>query len=84
MSKRYSITVRGKFHTWSFPVTAKSAWVEEWRNDDLEIEEIVNTIPVWAVDVGLLRACMFIQDLFYLQSPFGKSQLRKDFEDDTG
>ncbi|HMX28714.1 MAG TPA: hypothetical protein PKC13_24220 [Blastocatellia bacterium] len=72
MRKRYSITVRGQFYTWSFAVDAEPAHVEDWRADGLEVNELLNVIPEWAVSLGLTRIWCFAQDLFYLRNPFAK------------
>ena len=50
---RYTITVRGKRRTWSLDLDADPRFVEEWRADGLEIDEVINTIPAWWVDLGL-------------------------------
>ena len=34
----------------------------DWRADGLEIDEIVNVIPEWAVAAGLLRPWVQVQD----------------------
>lgn len=68
--KLYSLTVRGKTHTWSFHTYIDPRYVEEWRADGIEIDEIVNTIPEWVVDIGLTRAWCFVQDVFHFRNPF--------------
>ncbi len=70
--KLYGLAIKGKEHTWSFDVYVDSRYVEEWREDGIDIEEIVNTIPVWIVDLGLTRAWCFFQDCFYFKNPFRK------------
>jgi len=62
--KLMSVEVRGKEKSWSFNFYGNPKHLEEWRNDDLEINEIVNIVPGWAVDVGLMGVWMFFQDLF--------------------
>lgn len=64
MKRLMSIEVRGKEHEWSFNFYGNPKHLEGWRNDDLEINEIVNTIPEWVVDYGLMGPWIFFQDLF--------------------
>lgn len=68
--KRYSLIVRGERSTWSFDVLAKPEHVEDWRRDGLIVEEVINTIPVWVADLGLVRAWCFAQDIFFFRNPF--------------
>lgn len=64
MSKLYSITIRGKQHTWSFDCFVNPEFVDEWRADGIEIDEMVNTIPEWVADLGLSGVWCFLQDLW--------------------
>jgi hypothetical protein len=64
MKKLLSIEVRGNTNEWSFNFYGDPKYLEEWREDGLEINEIVNTIPEWVVDMGLTRLWIFFQDLF--------------------
>ena len=69
MKKTYSITVQGKTNKWSFDFTGNSKHINEWREDGLEIDEIVNTIPEWIVYIGLAGIWMFFQDKFNFKNP---------------
>jgi len=71
LRKRYSLTVRGRHHTWSFTIDAPPEHVADWRADGLEVDELLNTVPEWAVRAGLLRVWVFVQDCFYWRKPFG-------------
>lgn len=64
MKQLLSIEVRGHEHEWSFNFYGDPKHLDEWRDDGLEVVEIVNTIPSWAVDLGLTKIWFFIQDLF--------------------
>lgn len=68
--KRYSLVIRGNYKTWSFDILAKPEHVADWRADGFEVDEIVNTIPLWVAELGLARAWVFCQDVFYLRNPF--------------
>ncbi len=72
MKKLYSIKVKGREKTWSFLCELDPQYLSEWREDGLEIDEIVNVVPVWVVDWGLTRVWCVFQDLFYLKNPFRK------------
>ena len=70
MSKRLSITVKGKDETWCFDILADSKYIQEWLDDGLDIVVIENTIPMWVNEIGLTRAWVFMQDLFNFRNPF--------------
>jgi hypothetical protein len=70
MKKLYALTVRGRQREWSFHVDVDPRYVPEWRADGLEIDEIVNTIPEWIVDLHLTRVWCFCQDIFNFRNPF--------------
>ena len=68
--KRLTITVRGKEKAWSFETIGDTKYLNDWRADGLEIDELCNTIPGWAVNVGLTRPWCFCQDVFNFKNPF--------------
>ena len=71
MKRLYGLMVRGNHRTWSFHVEIDPKYLEEWRADGLVIEEIVNIIPKWYVDLGLpVGTWCFIQDILNLKNPF--------------
>jgi len=54
MSKKtYCLNVRGRKKEWCFLVEIDPKYINEWREDGLQIDEVVNTIPQWYVDLGL-------------------------------
>jgi len=65
MKRRYALMIRGKRKEWSFPVWAEPEHVEEWRADGLIVDEVLNVIPQWAVDLGLARIWVWVQDLLW-------------------
>jgi hypothetical protein len=70
MAKRYSLTVRGATHLWSFDVLVDPQYVAEWRADGLDLEEVVNVIPAWVVQLGLVRPWCLAQDVFHFRHPW--------------
>jgi hypothetical protein len=68
--KLLSVTVQGKEKKWSFNFYEDPKYIQEWRNDGLVIYEILNTVPVWVVDFGLLKPWVFFQDVFNFKNPF--------------
>ena len=64
MKKLMSVEVTGASKTWSFLFYGDPKYLEEWRNDGLEVDEIINTIPEWVMDLGLTRPWIFLQDIF--------------------
>ena len=74
MSKKlYALTVRGHQYRWDFPVMVDPKYVEEWRRDGIEIDEVCNTIPGWVAEAGLETAWCFFQDIFHLKNPFARN-----------
>ena len=68
MKKLLSITVKGQTKEWAFNFYGDPRHLEKWREDGLEVNEIVNTIPGWIADIGLARPWVFFQDLFNFSS----------------
>lgn len=65
MKKLCSITIKGKTKIWAFNAYLDTKYLEEWREDGIEIDEIENIIPVWIVDIGLTKLWCFIQDIWH-------------------
>jgi hypothetical protein len=53
MNQLISVTVRGKSKTWAFNFRGDPKYLAEWRADGLKTDEVLNTIPVWAHELGL-------------------------------
>lgn len=70
MKKLLSLEVKGKNKTWSFNFYGDTKYLNDWREDGLNINEVVNTIPEWAVNIRLTRIWIFIQDIFNFRNPF--------------
>jgi hypothetical protein len=66
----HTVTVRGNGHRWGINTYITKETASDWRADGLEVEEILNVIPVWIVDLGLVRPWCFLQDLFNFRNPF--------------
>ena len=64
MKTLLSIEVKGNDHAWSFSFYGDPKYLDEWREDGLEINAIVNVVPAWVVDLGLTKIWIFIQDIF--------------------
>jgi len=64
MKKLLSVEVKGAEHNWSFNFYGDPKHLEDWREDGLEVNEIINTVPEWVVDCGLAKPWIFFQDVF--------------------
>lgn len=63
MTKLYGLCVKGKHKEWCFAIFGTEQDVRDWRADGLEIDEIVNRIPEWWVDLGFsVKVWCFLQD----------------------
>lgn len=74
--KKYSIIVKGNHNTWSFSINGTEQYLDEWRQDGLVIDEIVNTVPGLVVKyLGYtgMKVWFFFQDIFYFKNPFSKN-----------
>jgi hypothetical protein len=70
--KLLSLTVRGRNKTWCFTFYGDTKHLDDWRDDGLEISQVVNVIPVWVANLGLVRQWCFLQDIFNFKWPFAK------------
>lgn len=67
----HSVIVRGRGHTWCIDTYITKATAQDWRDDGLDVREILNTIPKWWVDAGLsVRLWCFCQDVIHLKNPW--------------
>lgn len=64
--KLYGVIVRGKEHTWEFETWVDEKYVQEWKDDGIEIDHICNTIPDWIVNIGLARIWVWLQDHYII------------------
>ena len=63
MNKLLSITVKGRNNKYSFNFYGDPKYLEEWRKEGLEIDEVINTVPEWVL-WWLISFYILIQDLF--------------------
>jgi len=70
--KLHILEVRGKSHSWIFPVYVDPQYLDDWREDGLEINVVENTVPEWVASLGLSHVWCFIQDLFHFKNPLAK------------
>ena len=64
------LTVKGNRKKWGFSFYGDPKYLQEWRDDGLDVSEIENVIPVWVVEWRLTRPWCFLQDVFNLRNPF--------------
>jgi len=62
MKRLLSITVRGHQKEWSFTFIGDVEYLNDWREDGLEINEVVNTCPGWLPSF-LVKPWFFVQDI---------------------
>lgn len=62
------ISVKGKDHSWSFEFYADPKYLEDWREDGLEVDEVCNTIPAWLPVWGISLWCG-LQDIWNFRIP---------------
>jgi hypothetical protein len=59
---KFTTTVLGRQNEWRVEVSEAS--VDDMRADGIEVLEISNTIPAWAVDASIGQLWMFAQDVW--------------------
>lgn len=62
MKRKIEVMIRGKEKLWGFTFYGDPKYLEEWRADGLEVNEVYNTIPLWAQQLGLTRIICRVQD----------------------
>jgi hypothetical protein len=67
MTRLYSITIRGTQRTWSHLVWAKPEHAEEWRQDGIEVDEVLYIVPDWVQIMGLTRPWCWLQKIGLIQ-----------------
>lgn len=73
MSKKLmSVIVTGENKKWCFEFYGDSQYLQEWRDDGLDVCEIENTIPVSVSNLGLVRMWCFFQDVINFKNPFSR------------
>ncbi len=71
MKKLMEIEVHGKTCKWGFIFEGDPKYLDDWRADGLVVDEVVNIIPEWVADIGMVRPWCFVQDLLNFKNPFG-------------
>lgn len=69
---RASIEIRGKTSSWGVDWDAPQSQIDGMREDGIDVSIVENSIPMWVVDLGLLRPWCFLQDIWNLKNPFTK------------
>lgn len=70
--KRVCVTMRGMSSEWGLLLDMSQMQIDAMRADGIEVNEVVNTIPMWAVETGLTTPWCFIQDVFNFRNPFSR------------
>ncbi len=70
MKQRLIISVRGTRHEWNFQIMGDPKYLQEWRDDGLNVDELFHSIPEWVVNAKLASVWMFFEDLLYFRNPF--------------
>lgn len=63
MKQTFSIEVIGKSgRTFSFNFDGDPQYLQEWRDEGFVVHELLNSIPLWAQQIGLTHAWCAVQD----------------------
>lgn len=44
---KYTITIKGHWHKYSFEVTGTEKDAAQWRREGFEVHRLLNTVPEW-------------------------------------
>jgi hypothetical protein len=67
MTRLYSITIQGTRRTWNHLVWAKPEHAEEWRQDGIEVDEVLYIVPDLVQSMGLTRPWCWLQKIGLIQ-----------------
>ncbi len=67
---KVALEIRGKTTEWAITVDLSSEQIDAMRADGIEIGVVVNSVPGWIFDAGLVTPWMFVQDLWNFKNPF--------------
>lgn len=67
MKSKFSITVKGKENTYSFNFIADDKYWQEWLDDGLEVNKVVNTISPLVYKLGLTKLVCYLQDKGFMK-----------------
>ena len=70
MKQRVELVMRGKSSEWAVSCDMSRGQIDAMVADGIEIGIVHHSVPMWAVDVGLLRPWCFVQDVFNFRNPF--------------
>ena len=62
MKKALQIVVQGKTAAFAFSFQGDPKHIPEWTAQGLQVDEVVNSVPVWVVRVRLTRLWIAVQD----------------------
>lgn len=65
MNRRMCIRIRGKSGAlFGFPFAGDPKYIEGWQAEGFDVYEVLNTVPRWAVQLGLTRVWFRSQDVW--------------------
>ena len=67
---RALLHVQGKHSSWVVISDMSDKQIESMRADGIEVGIVENSIPAWAVEAGMLRPWIFVQDVWSFRNPF--------------
>ena len=62
MKKPLQIVVQGKTASFAFNFRGDPKHIPEWNAQGLQVDEVVNSVPVWVVRARLTRLWIAVQD----------------------
>lgn len=62
-TKLYTVKIKGKSNDYYFHVWLGPEFLDEYREDGIELDEVINTVPAWLPAV-LVKPWVAAQDIF--------------------
>lgn len=62
--------VQGRERRWNVPVRIDDRMIRDLRDDGVRVDEIVHSVPRWAIERKLTGLWCFLEDVIRLRWPF--------------
>lgn len=67
---KLTVVVKGKQKKWVFDFEGDEKYIQDYKDDGLEVYQTGDLIPMWIVEYNLTKPYLFITKLFNFKNPF--------------
>lgn len=72
LKQRVELAVRGRTSEWAVHCDMSREQIDAMVADGIDVGILHHSVPMWAVDMGLLRPWCFVQDVWNFRNHFNK------------